>query len=146
MLRERFLTLVLAVLLPVGLSGCSTYDELMGAEPETTAAKPVATEAKPAEAAAPAAFPNLSQSPDAAQPSTTPAQRREIRDGLVADREKASHTAETLRGGQAPAATPPPPASATDAAVVAPAAEGAKPAATTTPPATPPEEGEKPPG
>lgn len=58
----------------------------------------------------PTEFPNLAAQPDAREASTTESQRREIRDSLVADRDKAQHTADELRGGTAPAAAPPPPA------------------------------------
>lgn len=58
----------------------------------------------------PTEFPNLAAQPDAREASTTDSQRREIRDSLVADRDKAQHTADDLRGGTAPAAAPPPPA------------------------------------
>ncbi len=55
----------------------------------------------------PTEFPNLSNAPDPRQASTTEGQRREIRDSLVADRDKAQHTADELRGGTTPAAAPP---------------------------------------
>lgn len=58
----------------------------------------------------PTAFPNIAAQPDPRQLTTTDAQRREIRDGLVADRDNARHSAEELRGGTAQAATPPAPA------------------------------------
>jgi outer membrane biosynthesis protein TonB len=58
----------------------------------------------------PTEFPNLAAQPDAREASTTESQRREIRDSLVADRDRAQHTADELRGGTAPAAAPPPPA------------------------------------
>lgn len=58
----------------------------------------------------PTEFPNLAEQPAAREASTTESQRREIRDSLVADRDRAQHTADELRGGTAPAAAPPPPA------------------------------------
>jgi hypothetical protein len=49
------------------------------------------------------------EKPDAQTVGTTESQRREIRDSLVADREKAQHSADVLRGGtEAPAAPPTP--------------------------------------
>ncbi|MCE9523353.1 MAG: hypothetical protein K8S25_13100 [Alphaproteobacteria bacterium] len=65
----------------------------------------------------PTVFPNMATQPAALEVSTTDSQRREIRDSLVADRDRAQHTADELRGGTAPAAAPPPPAApkATDA-------------------------------
>jgi hypothetical protein len=60
----------------------------------------------------PTEFPNLSAQPEPRQASTTDSQRREIRDSLVADRDRAQHTADELRGGTTPAAAPPAPAAA----------------------------------
>jgi hypothetical protein len=78
---------------------------------------PATQEARIKPADAPTQFPNINTAPDARQLTTTESQRRDIRDSLVADRDNAQHSAEELRGGQAPAAPPPP---------------AAKPAATTT--------------
>jgi len=74
---------------------------------------------KPADA--PTTFPNINTATEARQVTTTESQRRDIRDSLVADRDNAQHSAEELKGGQAPAAAPPP---------------AAKPAAPATAPAT----------
>lgn len=79
---------------------------------------PLAPEPKQArikQADAPTQFPNINTQPEARQLSTTESQRREIRDSLVADRDNAQHSADELKGGQAPAAPPPPakPATAT---------------------------------
>ena len=63
---------------------------------------------KPADA--PTQFPNINVQPEPRQVTTTESQRREIRDGLVADRDNAQHSADELKGGQAPAAPPPAPA------------------------------------
>jgi hypothetical protein len=68
---------------------------------------PVQPRIKPVEAAT--AFPNLSAQPAPREPLTTESQQREIRDSLVADRDRAQHSADELRGG-APAAAPPAPA------------------------------------
>jgi hypothetical protein len=68
---------------------------------------PVQPRIKPAEAAT--AFPNLSAQPAPREPLTTESQQREIRDSLVADRDRAQYSADELRGG-APAAAPPAPA------------------------------------
>jgi hypothetical protein len=68
---------------------------------------PVQPRIKPSEAAT--AFPNLSAQPAPREPLSTESQQREIRDSLVADRDRAQHSADELRGG-APAAAPPPPA------------------------------------
>jgi hypothetical protein len=68
---------------------------------------PVQPRTKPTEAAT--AFPSLSAQPAPREPLTTESQRREIRDSLVADRDRAQHSADELRGG-APAAAPPAPA------------------------------------
>jgi hypothetical protein len=72
----------------------------------------------------PTEFPNLSTQTEPREASTTESQRREIRDSLVADRDKAQHTADELRGGTTPAAAPP--AAAKPAAQPAPAADGEK--------------------
>jgi len=58
----------------------------------------------------PTQFPNLANQPDAQTVGTTESQRREIRDSLVADRDKAQHSADVLRGGTATPAAPPTPA------------------------------------
>lgn len=58
----------------------------------------------------PTEFPNVSAQPEPREATTTDAQRHEIRDSLVADRDRAQHTADELRGGTTPAAAPPPPA------------------------------------
>lgn len=54
-------------------------------------------------------FPTVADQPAPRELSTTEAQRREIVDSLVADRDNAKHSAEELRGGVAPAAPPPAP-------------------------------------
>lgn len=71
----------------------------------------------------PTEFPNLAAQPAPREAVTTESQRREIRDSLVADRDRAQHTADELRGGTQPAAPPPAPApkAATPAAAPAPA-------------------------
>lgn len=69
----------------------------------------------------PTEFPNLATQPAPREASTTESQRREIRDSLVADRDKAQHTADELRGGTVSAAAPPAPAAATNASNPAPA-------------------------
>jgi hypothetical protein len=57
----------------------------------------------------PTEFPNLAEQPAPREATSTEAQRREIRDSLVADRDKAQYSAEELRaGGAQPAAAPPP--------------------------------------
>jgi len=84
-------------------------------EPEPTGPR-IKTSDKPTE------FPNLAAQPAPREASTTESQRREIRDSLVADRDKAQHTADELRGGTVSAAAPPAPAAATNASKPAPAA------------------------
>jgi len=83
--------------------------------------------ALPTERAAgtPVDYPNLNNQPDLQTPGTTETQRREIRDSLVQDRDKAQHSADVLRGGTEKAAAPPPPAAAKPADAPA---DGAKPA------------------
>ena len=55
-------------------------------------------------------YPNLGAQQELQTPGTTESQRREIRDGLISDRDQAQHSAEVLRGGtEKPAAPPPPP-------------------------------------
>jgi hypothetical protein len=77
-------------------------------DPESDKKKPtIQPSAKPTE------FPNLASQPTPRQASSTEAQRREIRDSLVADRDNAQHSADELRGGTVPAAPPPTPATAT---------------------------------
>ena len=88
------------------------------AEPvvDPLAPEPQLARVKPADA--PTEFPNVNTQPEPRQVTTTESQRREIRDSLVADRDNAQHTADELKGGQAPAAPPPPaakPASKTPA-------------------------------
>lgn len=76
-------------------------------DPESEKKKPaIQPSAKPTE------FPNLAAQPAPRQASSTEAQRREIRDSLVADRDNAQHSADELRGGTVPAAPPPTPATA----------------------------------
>jgi hypothetical protein len=58
----------------------------------------------------PTEFPNLAGQPEPRQALTTEAQQREIRDSLVADRDRAQYSADELRGGTQPAAAPPAPA------------------------------------
>jgi len=80
-------------------------------EPESTGPRIKAAD-KPTE------FPNVAAQPVPREPVTTESQRREIRDSLVADRDRAQHTADELRGGTQPAAAPPPPAPAKPAPAV----------------------------
>lgn len=58
----------------------------------------------------PTEFPDLAAQPAPREPSSTEAQKREIRDSLVADRDRAQYSADDLRGGAQPAAAPPAPA------------------------------------
>lgn len=123
-----------------GVTGADTPTE------EKAEAKPASTDAQPAQAAAaksdtalppvedpldptpagpriqtsdkPTEFPNVATQSTPREPSTTKSQRREIRDSLVADRDRAQHTADELRGGTQPAAAPPPPAPAKPAPAV----------------------------
>jgi hypothetical protein len=60
----------------------------------------------------PTEFPDLAAQPAPREPSSTEAQKREIRDSLVADRDRAQYSADELRGGAQPAAAPPAPAAA----------------------------------
>jgi hypothetical protein len=81
----------------------------------TSATTTQTSEAKPqlpTERAAgqPTEYPNLGERPDVQTPGTTETQRREIRDGLIADRDQAQHSADVLRGGTEKPAAPPPPA------------------------------------
>ena len=69
--------------------------------------------------AAPAQYPNLATQQELQTPGTTESQRREIRDSLVADRDKAQHSADELRGGTVAPAAPPAPAKPADAAAPA---------------------------
>jgi len=64
----------------------------------------------------PTEFPNLAAQPAPREPSSTEAQKREIRDSLVADRDRAQYSADDLRGGGQAAAAPPAPAAAKPAA------------------------------
>ena len=66
----------------------------------------------------PTEFPDLAAQPAPRQPSSTEAQKREIRDSLVADRDRAQYSADDLRGGAQPAAAPPAPAATKPAAPV----------------------------
>ena len=78
-------------------------------------AKPAADAKLPTEKAAgqPTEYPNLANQPELQTPGTSESQRREIRDGLIADRDHTQHSADALRGGTEKAAAPPPPAPAT---------------------------------
>jgi hypothetical protein len=67
---------------------------------------------------APTDFPNLTAQPAPREPTTTESQKREIRDSLVADRDRAQYSADELRGGAQPAAAPPAPAPAKPAPAV----------------------------
>lgn len=58
----------------------------------------------------PTEFPNLAEQPAPREPTSTDSQKREIRDSLVADRDRAQYSADELRGGAQPAAAPPAPA------------------------------------
>ena len=66
----------------------------------------------------PTEFPDIAAQPAPREPSSTEAQKREIRDSLVADRDRAQYSADELRGGAQPAAAPPAPAAAKPAAPV----------------------------
>jgi len=66
----------------------------------------------------PTEFPDLAAQPAPREPVSTEAQKREIRDSLVADRDRAQYSADELRGGAQPAAAPPAPAAAKPAAPV----------------------------
>ena len=85
----------------------------------STTATPVDPKGKPkvlpseqAASSQPTEFPNLANQPDVQTPGTTESQRREIREGLIADRDRAQHSAEVLRGGTDKPAAPPAPAPA----------------------------------
>lgn len=58
----------------------------------------------------PTEFPDIAAQPAPREPTSTEAQKREIRDSLVADRDRAQYSADDLRGGAQPAAAPPAPA------------------------------------
>jgi hypothetical protein len=60
----------------------------------------------------PTEYPNLANQPDLQTPGTTETQRREIHDGLIADRDQAQHSADVLRGGTEKPAPAPAPAAA----------------------------------
>jgi hypothetical protein len=77
---------------------------------------PPAPRIKPTDAAT--EFPNVAAQPAPREPTTTESQKREIRDSLVADRDRAQYSADELRGGAQPAAAPPPPAPAKPAPAV----------------------------
>lgn len=78
---------------------------------------PAAPRIKPTDK--PTEFPDIASQPAPREPTSTEAQKREIRDSLVADRDRAQYSADELRGGGQPAAAPPAPA----AVKPAPAAE-----------------------
>ena len=121
----------------------ATVEEKAEAEPAaaTTASAPVETTATSATALPPVVdpleeappgprikptdkpteFPNLATQSAPREAVTTESQRREIRDSLVADRDRAQHTADELRGGTQPAAAPPAPAPKAATPAVAPA-------------------------
>jgi hypothetical protein len=64
-------------------------------------------------------FPDMAAQPAPREPTSTEAQKREIRDSLVADRDRAQYSADELRGGAQPAAAPPAPAAPKPAPAVA---------------------------
>ncbi|MBI1262417.1 MAG: hypothetical protein GC184_11900 [Rhizobiales bacterium] len=83
------------------MAGCS-------AVPDWANPASVFSSDKPDETAADgAAFPDLANVPESAPTATPLDERKDIADGLVADREAARHTDEVLRGGtEAPAPAP----------------------------------------
>tara|TARA_R110002110_G_scaffold162208_2_gene361384 strand:+ start:83 stop:721 length:639 start_codon:yes stop_codon:yes gene_type:complete len=89
-----------AVLLAASLgAGCSYFSD--DAKPDAMYG------GSPAEAPAGAAFPDLRDVPET-RPQTTPLDEREgIADGLIADRDKAYHSDDVLRGGTEPPAPAP---------------------------------------
>jgi len=95
--------------LSLGLLGCSSLSEfgnLFEDEAESTEAVAKAEE-KPKEG-----FPTLQDVPDNPPPATSAEARKDVREGLVADRDKAQYTDETLRAplSDRPVAPPSPPA------------------------------------
>jgi outer membrane protein OmpA-like peptidoglycan-associated protein len=99
--------------LSLGLLGCSSLSEfgsLFEDEAESTEAVAKAEE-KPKEG-----FPTLQDVPDNPPPATSPQARQDVREGLIADRDKAQYTDERLRAplGDRPVAPPSPPAAPKD--------------------------------
>ncbi len=60
--------------------------------------------------AGPTAYPNVASVPEKPKPLSTPEERTQVSDTLVADRSRTQYSADILRGGTEPAAAPPPPA------------------------------------
>ena len=97
---------------PVAATTTQTTASTAGTTNASSSGRPATTAATPSEKAwgQPADYPTLGSQPDLQTPGTTDSQRREIRDGLISDRDQAQHSAEVLRGGtEKPAAPPPPP-------------------------------------
>lgn len=90
---------VAALFMAAAVSGCSAFSD--DAKPEAVYG------GTPAEAPADATFPDLRDVP-AERPAATPLEeRKDIAEGLVADRERALHSDQVLRGGtEAPAPAP----------------------------------------
>jgi len=106
--------------LSFGLLGCSSLSEF-GSLFEDEAESPEAAakaEEKPKEG-----FPTLQEVPDNPPPTTSDQTREEVREGLIADRDKAQYTDEALRAplSDSPVAPPSPPAAAPAAPAAAPA-------------------------
>jgi hypothetical protein len=94
----------------LALAGCQTTERVVdgifgGSEPAQT------QQAAP-EPAPTGAYPDLSQVPAKPAPETTEEERRQIVDGLAADRERAKYSNEELRGGTDTGAPPAPAPSA----------------------------------
>ncbi len=95
-------------------AGTATTDET--SQPVENPLDPASAKPKPKvlpsqqAAGRPTEFPNLANQQDVQTVGTSESQRREIRDSLVADRDKAQHSADVLRGGTATPAAPPAPA------------------------------------
>jgi flagellar motor protein MotB len=124
-MRESLRTLVrlaAVAVLAAGASACSTMADLnpwsgntasdsegypMPAPPadaDTSSAAPAASSA----GADSAAYPDVAAVPEKPKPVSTPAERTQIADALVADRSRAQYSTDLLRGGTEPAAPPPP--------------------------------------
>lgn len=102
------------VVLAAGLSGCSTVQGWLSGK-DTVAAADAAPGSKDA-------YPALGSVPDRPKTADTPAERKEIAKGLIADRDRVEYMDQQLRGGGEISAPPPPAPVAGADATPAPAA------------------------
>lgn len=143
MLVRRPLSLIGAAFAVLSLAACSSvergYDSVFGGDPAPQPGETGAASAPPPGSATATevgkdGYPNLATVPARPEETRNEAERQQVVEGLVADKQRAQYSAEQLRGGEDVAAPPPAstapaaPATATDPAAEAAAAPAAGPA------------------